>query len=58
MERALFTCCSPLLLSRILGKQGSIYLKVETDVHSTSPETRKQLLASSDFQIFFNRLKM
>ena len=58
LERALFSCCSPLLLNRILAKQGSSHVQVETNVQSIGAGTRKQLLASSDFRIFFDRLKM
>jgi hypothetical protein len=58
LERALFSCCSPLLLNRILAKQGSSHLKVDANVQSIGPETRKQLRANSDFRIFFDRLKM
>jgi hypothetical protein len=47
-----------LLLNRILEKQGSTHLKVETDVQSIGPETRKQLLSNSDFGMYLNRLKM
>jgi hypothetical protein len=58
LERALFTCCSPLLLNRILAKKGSSYIKVETNIQSIGPETRRELLANSDFGIYFKRLKM
>ena len=58
LERSLFSCCSPLLLNRILAKQGSAHLKVDTDVQSIAPETRRQLLSNTDFGIFLNRLKM
>jgi hypothetical protein len=58
LERALFSCCSPLLMNRILEKQGSAHIKVDTDVQHIGAETRQQLLANSDFRIYFERLKL
>jgi hypothetical protein len=57
-ERSLFSCCSPLLLNRILAKQGSAHLEVDADAQSVTPEMCRQLLSNADFGIYLNRLKL